>query len=176
MFIILPVHGQDLNSLITELLNTAGDYQHIAPVAQIIRQNEDLFRFVPSICPIREKYRLTGKFEQRIHPIRKELEFHKGVDLAAEYAATIHATADGSVIFTGDRGGYGKTVIINHRFGFVTQYSHLTLIYCRTSQIVKKGDVIGFVGNTGISTGNHLHYEIQKNNRNINPLNFISWN
>lgn len=89
------------------------------------------------------------------------------------YAATVHAAASGTVTFAGETPGYGKTVVVTHRFGFQTRYAHLTLIYTRKGAKVEKGDVIGFVGSTGISTGNHLHYEVIKNKKRINPLNFI---
>ena len=79
----------------------------------------------------------------------------------------------GTVTFAGETPGYGKTVVVTHRFGFQTRYAHLTLIYTRKGAKVEKGDVIGFVGSTGISTGNHLHYEVIKNQKRINPLNFI---
>ena len=93
--------------------------------------------------------------------------------MAAVYAATVYAAASGTVTFAGETPGYGKTVVVTHRFGFQTRYAHLTLIYTRKGAKVEKGDVIGFVGSTGISTGNHLHYEVIKNQKRINPLNFI---
>lgn len=93
--------------------------------------------------------------------------------MAAEYAATVHATASGTVSFSGNVPGYGKTVVVTHRFGFQTRYAHLTRIYRHKGDAVEKGEVVGFVGSTGLSTGNHLHYEVIKNNRMINPINFM---
>lgn len=174
LFLVLSVSGQDKAALIGEVLTTAKDYSDIAPVLEIIRKNE-MYSFVPSLCPIREKYRISDTYGFRMHPILKKRLFHSGIDLAAEYAATIHATATGKVTFAGDLAGYGKTVRITHKYGFITQYSHLTFIYCRPGETKNKGDVIGFVGSTGQSTGNHLHYEITKNRKKINPLNFFEY-
>ena len=176
LIVALPGFSQDKSGLMVQVLNTAKDYKGIAPVAGIIKQNELIFKYVPSICPLKEKYRISDYYGYRIHPIKKTRLFHSGVDMAAAYAATIHATAAGTVTYSGYMAGYGKTVVVNHRYGFKTQYSHLTYIYCRVGQEVEKGKIVGFVGSTGQSTGNHLHYEVIKNNQKINPLNFISWN
>ena len=150
------VGAQDKRSLIVEVLQTAGDYGDIAPVWGIV-----------------QKDRISDRYSYRTHPISGERQFHAGLDMAAVYAATVHAAASGTVTFAGETPGYGKTVVVTHRFGFQTRYAHLTLIYTRKGAEVEKGDVIGFVGSTGISTGNHLHYEVIKNQKRINPLNFI---
>ena len=168
--------AQDKVALMVEVLQSAADYEGVISVKEILQREGSVFRFVPSICPLREAYRISDRFGYRIHPITGERKFHSGVDLAAAYAATVHTTADGVVAFAGRRAGYGLTVIIRHKYGFVTQYSHLTQVYCRNGQQVDKGGVIGFVGSTGVSTGDHLHYEIVKNNKKINPLNFMLWN
>lgn len=168
-----PSAGQDKAALMIQVLQTAKDYGQIAPVLDIIRRYDDIYCFVPSLCPVKEKYRVSDYYGYRIHPILKKRMFHDGIDLAAAYASTIHAAADGTVIQAGTVGGYGKTVVIRHKYGFVTRYSHLTYIYCKVGQDVCKGGVIGFIGSTGRSTGNHLHYEVEKNNRKINPLKFL---
>lgn len=173
---MLSVSAQDKIALMADVVQSAADYEGIAPVANILRKEDRVFRFVPSICPLRESYRISDYFGYRIDPISGERRFHNGIDLAADYAALVYATADGTVTFAGRASGYGQTVTIRHRYGFLTRYAHLTQIYCRTGQHVSKGCVIGFVGSTGRSTGNHLHYEIVKNTKRINPLNFIVWN
>lgn len=167
------VGAQDKRSLIVEVLQTAGDYGDIAPVWGIVQKDGDIYRFVPSVAPLKEKYRISDRYGYRTHPISGERQFHAGLDMAAVYAATVHAAASGTVTFAGETPGYGKTVVVMHRFGFQTRYAHLTFVYTRKGAEVKKGDVIGFVGSTGISTGNHLHYEVIKNQKRINPLNFI---
>lgn len=176
LFLALPVFGQSKADLMADVLRTAKDYPDIAPVMGIIRRHEQVFKYVPSICPIKEEYRVSDYFGYRIHPIQGTRQFHSGIDMAAAFAATIHATAEGTVVFAGTMAGYGKTVIIRHRYGFKTQYSHLTYIYCTVGREIEKGHVIGFVGSTGQSTGNHLHYEVIKNKKKINPLNFMLWN
>lgn len=169
----LTATAQDKRTLMVEVLQTARDFGQVAPVWHIISRQEDIFRFVPSVAPLIEKYRISDRFGYRVHPISGRRAFHAGLDMAAEYAATVHATASGTVTFSGNVSGYGKTVVVTHRFGFQTRYAHLTLIYRHNGDAVEKGEIIGFVGSTGQSTGNHLHYEVIKNNRMINPINFI---
>lgn len=177
--VALPSFGQQVKpekyALIAQVLQTAADFENIAPVMDIISRDNEIFRYVPSECPLRENFRVSDYFGYRIHPIQGTRQFHGGIDLAAAYAATVHATAEGTVTFSGTMAGYGKTVAIRHKYGFVTQYSHLTYIYRKVGQEVRKGEVIGFVGSTGQSTGNHLHYEIIKNKKKINPLNFFNY-
>lgn len=169
LFSLSGVTAQDKRTLVAEVLQTARDFKQVAPVWHIISRQEDIFRFVPSVSPISESYRISDRFD----PISGRRAFHAGLDMAAEYAATVHATASGTVSFSGDVPGYGKTVVVTHRFGFKTRYAHLTRIYRHKGAVVVKGEVIGFVGSTGQSTGNHLHYEVIKNDRVINPINFI---
>lgn len=176
LLVLLPYGrgaAQDKRALIVEVLQTAGDHGNIAPVWDIVQRDEDIYRFVPSLAPLKEEYRISDRYGYRTHPISGKRQFHRGLDMAAMYAATVHTTASGTVTFAGVTPGYGKTVVVTHRFGFQTRYAHLTLVYTRKGAEVEKGDVIGFVGSTGTSTGNHLHYEVIKNKKNINPLNFI---
>ena len=161
LLLALTGAAQDKRTLAVGVLQTARDFRQVAPVWHIISRQEDIFRFVPAVSPISESY-ISGR-----------RAFHAGLDMAAEYAATVHATASGTVSFSGDVPGYGKTVVVTHRFGFKTRYAHLTRIYRHKGAVVVKGEVIGFVGSTGQSTGNHLHYEVIKNDRVINPINFI---
>ncbi len=94
---------------------------------------------------------------------------HQGYDLSCPLATRIHATGDGVVSFCGWHGGYGYCIIIRHLYGFETLYGHLSRAYAFAGKRVRRGDVIGFVGNTGLSTGYHLHYEIRKNGNPIEP-------
>lgn len=165
--------AQEKRTLVVEVLQTARDFGQVAPVWHIISRQEDVFRFVPSVAPLKERYRISDGFGYRVHPISGRRAFHAGLDMAAEYAATVHATASGTVTFSGNVPGYGRTVVVTHRFGFQTRYAHLTRIYRHKGDAVEKGEVVGFVGSTGRSTGNHLHYEVIKNNRKINPINFM---
>jgi murein DD-endopeptidase MepM/ murein hydrolase activator NlpD len=109
----------------------------------------------------------------RMHPIYKILKMHQGMDFTAPVGTEIYATGDGTVEKVGWTGGYGKTILINHGYGYKTRYAHCSKFKCKKGQKVKRGDHIGYVGNTGQSTGPHLHYEVFKNNRQINPVNFF---
>lgn len=126
--------------------------------------------------------RISSFFGSRYHPIRKRSIFHNGVDYAASYGTPVEASADGTVIHraykgghpteNGRKGGYGKTVIIRHSNGYKTLYGHLSSYgKYRVGSRVEQHDVIGYVGSTGLSTGNHLHYTIYRHNKAINPLN-----
>jgi murein DD-endopeptidase MepM/ murein hydrolase activator NlpD len=114
--------------------------------------------------------RLTSRFGYRRDPFTRKRSFHTGIDIAYRYGAAVHAALDGRVIYVGLRYGFGKTVIIEHSFGYRTLYGHLSRINIKRGQRVKKGTVVGFVGDTGRSTGPHLHFEIWLKNRLINPL------
>ena len=170
----LSIYGQSKSRLVSQVLYSARDFNDISGVLLIVREAKGVYSFVPSISPIRERYRISSVFGYRKHPVSHIPKFHTGLDMAAQYATTVHSTASGTVIFAGVTNGYGKKVVVVHRYGFVTCYAHLTYIYAKVGQRVRKGECIGFVGSTGMSTGNHLHYEIIKNKRFINPINFIN--
>lgn len=114
--------------------------------------------------------RMTSGFGNRFHPILGYVRFHDGVDLAASAGTPIVAAADGRVIGAGWRGGYGQQVQIAHAGGVDTLYGHMSRIAAYAGEIVHKGEVIGYVGSTGLSTGPHLHFEVTKNGRPVNPL------
>ena len=123
---------------------------------------------VPSGKPT-EYVRISSPFGSRIHPITHKRHGHKGIDLAAPRNTPIYATADGQVTFSGRNGGYGNFVKLNHRNGYKTAYAHMNRIAVRKGKSVKKGDLIGYVGSTGASTGNHLHYEVYYQDKLIDP-------
>jgi len=114
--------------------------------------------------------RLTSGFGFRRDPFTRRRSFHSGIDIAARIGTCVHASQAGKVVFTRIRYGYGKTIIIEHKFGYRTLYGHLSYISVSRGQNVKKGQIIGLVGNSGRSTGPHLHFEIWLKNRIINPL------
>ena len=116
-----------------------------------------------------EYVRISSPFGSRIHPITHKRHGHKGIDLAAPRNTPIYATADGVVTFSGRNGGYGNFIKLNHRNGYKTAYAHLNSRAVREGSTVKKGDLIGYVGSTGASTGNHLHYEVYYQDKLINP-------
>jgi hypothetical protein len=116
------------------------------------------------------KGRLTSGFGERFHPILGYERFHDGVDLAAAAGTPIVAAADGRVVGAGWTGGYGNAVEIAHSGGLETRYGHMSRIAAYAGEAVRRGQIIGYVGSTGLSTGPHLHFEVMKNGRPVNPL------
>jgi murein DD-endopeptidase MepM/ murein hydrolase activator NlpD len=114
--------------------------------------------------------RITSGFGYRVHPILRFSRFHSGVDFGAGWGTPIVAAADGQVVGAGWHGGYGRQVRIAHGGGIVTSYSHMSQIAAEPGSLVRAGQVIGYVGSSGFSTGPHLHYEVLANGRPVNPL------
>ncbi len=136
---------------------------------------EKLFSLIPN-GNVLSKRIITARFGWRQHPIKKMREFHPGIDLRAKIGTPIKAPANGVVKYAAShRRGYGKMIIIDHSFGFQTRYAHLNKFNVKTGQFVRKGELIGFTGNTGLSTGPHLHYEVRFIGRILDPLNFLKW-
>ena len=144
-------------------------------VFDLTKEKQKMIKSIPSIQPVsnRDLTRIASGFGLRMHPIYKIIKMHKGMDFTAPIGTEIYATGDGVVEKVGWVGGYGKTIMINHGFGYKTRYAHCSKYNCRKGQKVKRGDLIRFVGNTGQSSGPHLHYEVFKNNRQINPVNYF---
>jgi len=114
--------------------------------------------------------RVTSGFGERFHPILGYVRMHKGVDLAASYGAPIAAAGPGRVISAGWAGGYGREVVIAHGDGIQTRYGHMSQLAAYPGEMVRQGQVIGYVGSSGLSTGPHVHYEVLKDGRPINPM------
>ena len=132
----------------------------------------DSIQCVPVGSPISsgDLVRISDKFGWRKHPILKKWVFHEGVDLAARTGMDIATTSDGVVErVIKSKNGYGNRIVIDHGYGYKTVYAHLSSFNVKRNQVVKRGDIIGYVGNTGRSTGPHLHYEVLVNNRPTNP-------
>jgi len=125
----------------------------------------------PAIWPTRGI--LSGVFGNRIHPFTGRYEFHNAVDIATQLGNKIIAPADGVILVAETRDYYGKMIILDHGFGFVTRYGHLSGYNVREGQRIKRFDVIGYVGTTGRSNGPHLHYEVRYYEKPINPMDFI---
>lgn len=117
--------------------------------------------------------RLTSPFGLRRHPIFKVVSFHSGVDLAAPYGTAIMASDTGRVIFNGWYGGYGKVIIVDHGMNYSTLYAHLSRATASKGKTIIKGETVGYEGQTGYSTGPHLHFEVRKSGRPQNPLNYL---
>ncbi len=148
-------------------------------IERLASNKEDLLEAIPSIQPIKNKdlTRMASGFGYRTDPFTKKRRFHYGMDFTAKKGIPIYATGNGVIKRADNRSsGYGKHIRIDHGFGYVSLYAHLSKYNVRRGQKVKRGDIIGYVGNTGRSVGPHLHYEIFKNNKKINPLNFYYGN
>jgi murein DD-endopeptidase MepM/ murein hydrolase activator NlpD len=145
-------------------------------ILQMARNKSKLLAATPAIQPIanKELTRLASGFGMRIHPIYKVKMMHPGVDFAAPRNTPIYSTGDGVVErVIRSFGGYGKQVIINHGFGYKTRYAHMQDFNVKKGDRIKRGDMIGTVGNSGLSTAPHLHYEIIKDNKKVNPVNYF---
>lgn len=145
-------------------------------VVQLAVNKEQLFAAIPAIQPVsnKELIRLSSGFGMRFHPIYKVKKMHPGIDFSAPIGTPIYATADGVV----DRlnisfSGYGKTIEIDHGFGYRSRYAHMHGFAVSKGQKIKRGELIGYVGNTGLSTAPHLHYEVFINNRHVNPVHYF---
>ncbi len=138
-------------------------------------QQSSILSQIPNGYPIVNKG-ITGNFGWREHPILKRREFHPGIDLKADVGTPVYAPANGVVEFAGyNENGYGYNVILLHNFGFKTVFAHMTRRdVVKAGQFVKKGDLIGYSGNTGLSTGPHLHYEVRFINKTLEPLYFLN--
>lgn len=141
-----------------------------------IKNKEQLLACTPAIQPVSNSdlKRVASGFGYRIDPIYKTPRFHAGLDFTAPQGTPIYATANGVVATAGNLGnGYGNHVVINHGYGYKTLYGHMFRVKAKTGQRVTRGEVIGYVGNTGKSTGPHCHYEVHKNGQRIDPVYFF---
>jgi len=132
------------------------------------KSKKDSLDYLPALRPILKGVISSG-FGNRLHPVFKVYRHHEGLDFSSKIGTPIYATADGVVRFVGEIGGYGKMVIIDHKYGFETRYGHMNKWVVRKGQRVKRGEKIGEVGNTGISTAPHLHYEVRFKGKPVNP-------
>lgn len=146
-------------------------------VVEMARNKEKRLAARPSIQPvsIKELIRFGSAYGMRIHPILRYPKMHEGIDLTCPTGTKIFAPADGIIIESGyTTGGYGIRILIDHGFGYKTVYGHLSKVLVKEGDKVKRGDVIGLVGNTGLSTCPHLHYEVIVNGRKVNPFNYYA--
>jgi murein DD-endopeptidase MepM/ murein hydrolase activator NlpD len=162
-----------LNTLSSRIRVQEKSYKEID---EMIRDKEKLLRAIPAIQPVsnKELTRIASGFGSRIDPVYKVSKFHAGLDFAAPQGTPIYATADGRVKeANSEAGGYGNHVIISHGYGYETLFGHMVRIKVHSGQLVKRGEVIGWVGSTGKSTGPHCHYEVHKNGTPVDPIYFF---
>ena len=145
-------------------------------VFEMAKNKADMLASIPAIIPIAKgTERLVSGFGFRIHPIYKSLRMHTGVDFTAPTGTPIYATGNGVVKRAQrDNSGYGLMVEVDHGYGYTTIYAHMSQVKVRVGQTIKRGEVIGLVGNTGLSSGPHLHYEVIRNGKKVNPVNYFN--
>ena len=179
--VVQQMNNNELTNSIVKSLNnltSRANYQQKSyiEIGGFIKNKEQLLASTPAIQPISNKSlnRLASGFGYRVDPVYKTVKFHAGLDFAAPLGTPIYATADGIVRVAGNLGnGYGNHVVVNHGYGYETLYGHMYRIGVKNGHRVKRGEVIGYVGSTGKSTGPHCHYEVHKNGRPLDPVYFF---
>mgnify|MGYP003575435796 FL=1 len=175
------IEDDELVFAVHDALNTLGNRiavqkQSYAELESLMNNKEKLLAATPAIQPVSNEglKRIASGFGIRIDPIYKTVKMHAGLDFSAPQGTPIYATADGTVRTASYSDvGYGNHVVINHGYGYQTLYGHMVRVKARAGQKVKRGEVIGYVGSTGKSTGPHLHYEVHKNGQKLDPVYFF---
>jgi murein DD-endopeptidase MepM/ murein hydrolase activator NlpD len=158
----------DLETLKKQIKSTM---ENIGEIKDYLSQQRDIYVATPKGWPIEGQ--ITSPFGLREHPVSGDSEFHSGVDIAAEPGRPVRATGEGIVSFSGWSGASGNLVVIEHGAGFSTLYAHNKMVAVKAGQRVKRGEIIGYVGSTGNSTGPHVHYEVWLNGRAVNPDTYL---
>ncbi len=179
--LVLGMDQGDLSGSIATTLNNLSRrvaYQNKSydEIAGFIKDKATLLACTPAIQPVSNKdlSRIASGFGYRVDPVYKTVKMHAGLDFAAPQGTPIYATANGTVKVAGNTAnGYGNHVVINHGYGYETLYGHMVRVKVHAGQVVKRGEIIGWVGSTGKSTGPHCHYEVHKNGQHIDPVYFF---
>ena len=161
-----------LDQIAKQLYVQSKSYDEVIGLAT---NKENMLASIPAIQPIPNKNlkRMASGFGYRIHPVYKTRKLHTGMDFTSPTGTEIYSTGDGKIVSVKkSRRGYGMHIVIDHGYGYTTLYGHMSKFNVRRGQKVKRGDRIGYVGNTGTSTAPHLHYEVIKDGKKINPINF----
>ena len=161
---------EDTFGLLREVLG--GLESRLRSVRKVVERRGELAAATPSLWPAHGW--VTGYFGQRSDPFTGEAGFHQGIDISTEKGQPVYATADGTIQSASYSGDYGNLIVLRHGFGLATHYGHLSGYAVRPGQEVKRGEIIGYVGSTGRSTGAHLHYEILVNGKVLNPLQLMT--
>ncbi len=161
---------QDLQRLEHEVALRA---ESLEAVTTYLTQQKNRLAATPSIWPTQDEGYVSSSYGHRASPFTGRRQTHTGIDIAAPRGTSILAAADGVVTFSGRMAGYGRVIVVTHGFGFKTFYGHNQKNKVRKGERVKRGQVIGTVGNSGYSTGSHLHYEVLVRDRTVNPLKYI---
>lgn len=159
-----------MDKLTVQMASQSRSYDTISLLAT---KKTEMLASIPAIRPLKNMYSISSGFGRRYHPILKTLRPHTGIDITAPRGTPVYATADGYVSGETGGSGYGIVVIINHGYSYKSVYAHLSKKAVKAGQKVKRGQIIGYVGNTGLSLGPHLHYEIIKNGSYVNPVHYF---
>lgn len=151
---------------------TQSEMKSYSELWKMIQNKEERLSHIPAISPVKNPKVISG-FGMRYHPIYKILRRHTGIDLIGKRGQPVYATADGVVSREKPGSGYGIAVLLNHGSGYQTLYAHLSKAAVKAGQKVKRGEVIGYMGSSGLASGTHLHYEVIKNGKKINPIHFF---
>jgi len=169
-----------LESMVGQLnnlsLRMAYQTKSFTEITDMVKNKEKLLKAIPAIQPVSNKNlnRVASGFGYRVDPLYKDYRLHAGLDFAAPSGTPIYATADGVVQAAGfNTDGYGNKVVINHGYGYQTLYGHMVRVKARAGQRVKRGEVIGYIGSTGKSTGPHCHYEVIKRGTKVDPVYYF---
>lgn len=170
------INSSNITSLVSSVDNILAQIQFQEENFSIIENklisNQKMFSRIPGIIPMKGVFAEHG-FGNRLHPIYKKWMLHDGIDILGDYGNPILSTAEGKVTFVGYKGGYGLTVEITHGYGYVSLYGHLSKCSVQEGQSIKRFQQIAECGNSGISTGPHLHYEVIYNGEKQDPMNYI---
>ena len=177
------LRGHDHSEIVIDLREKIGTIERrivaqdasFQELAALARDKEEMLQSIPAIQPVRntDLRRMASGYGMRFHPIYKVRKMHYGMDFSAPTGTEIFATGDGTVVEVKKRyNGFGWHIRIKHGFGYETLYAHMSKILVRKGQNVKRGEVVGLVGNTGTSVASHLHYEVKKGKRRVNPAHY----
>ena len=170
---LLETMVDQLNNL---SLRMAYQTKSFTEITDMVKNKEKLLKAIPAIQPVSNKNlnRVASGFGYRVDPLYKDYRLHAGLDFAAPSGTPIYATADGVVQAAGfNTDGYGNKVVINHGYGYQTLYGHMVRVKAKVGQSVKRGEVIGYIGSTGKSTGPHCHYEVIKRGTKVDPVYYF---
>lgn len=166
---------QALIEQLSQLEHQLPDYiQRYENAIENIEKINEKLKYVPTFWPA-DTSRITSTFGKRSDPFTGRESIHSGIDLAGPWGTPIYAAADGQVVFSGWDGGYGKSIVIHHNSTYKTRYGHMSQLTVKEGKKVKKGELIGYMGSTGRSTGSHLHFEVLKNGRSVDPYPYMTF-
>ncbi|WP_334056598.1 M23 family metallopeptidase [Polaribacter sp. P097] len=142
-------------------------------IVSLAKEKEEMLASIPAILPVKKgDFYVASGYKMRMHPILKINKFHKGMDFTAPKGTPVYASGNGKIYRAQRSSTFGKVIYIDHGYGYKTIYAHLSKMVVKRGETIKRGDLIGYVGNTGLSVAPHLHYEVHKNDVALNPINF----